>query len=763
MEVRCGPLLFTSKFDSGNLARVEKVTRSEEDDFDLSVHASSSSGDIKADYEYNMWTKPDCAGTTFENGNRSWFYFGIRGFNPGRIIKINIMNLNRQGKLYSQGHAPLVRIIPGRPRWEKIRDRPTYETVDCNFVLSFTYRFGEFRGSTTYFAFCYPWSYAESQDRLASLDMQFQYCRALGSQSVPDTVYYHRELLCHSLDGLRIDLVTISSCHGIKNEDEPCFDDKLFPDISPTRCKAFEGKRVYVVTSRVHPGETPGSFVFNGFLDFILRKDDPRARQLRRQYVFKLIPMLNPDGVKRGHYRTDSRGVNLNRMYLDPDFNLHPSIYASKSLLVFHHVNNRIQKPKPSAGDEGAVAGGDKHSHTTGVPSSERSNKEGNRQPIRSKTYNIVVDDSGASSTTVIDTSTYADGSMPVINTGDCEMSSDVTLSYSSVELTSPDCNSHSASNLTQTFSNMALVTTDISPQDSAMYQCAELPLTYESDYFRSCNDIASGGECEDPDEGTTEHLGNEGSEEDDDSVHIDLSHPRSPHLCDPKLLEISPSESGIAFYIDLHGHASKRGCFMYGNYFESEEMQVQNMMFAKLVSLNTAHFDFTSCNFTERNMTSKDRRDGMSKEGAGRVAIYKAIGIVHSYTLECNYNMGRMVNSVPIAHNDGGRATPPPVAGFPPKYTPAHYEEVGKAMAIAGLDMTETNPWSRITLSEHCALHGLREWVRRYLRGLRGLPRGLPNRAIKAANRAAACVALFLCLLASSLSPAQLGIDTLV
>ena len=38
---------------------------------------------------------------------------------------------------------------------------------------------------------------------------------------------------------------------------------------------------------------------------------------------------------------------------------------------------------------------------------------------------------------------------------------------------------------------------------------------------------------------------------------------------------------------------------------------------------------------------------------------------------------MGRMVNAVPLAHNDGGRATPPPVAGFPPKYTQAHYEEV--------------------------------------------------------------------------------------
>ena len=38
MEVRCGALLFTSKFDSGNLARVEKVVRSEDDDFDLSEY-----------------------------------------------------------------------------------------------------------------------------------------------------------------------------------------------------------------------------------------------------------------------------------------------------------------------------------------------------------------------------------------------------------------------------------------------------------------------------------------------------------------------------------------------------------------------------------------------------------------------------------------------------------------------------------------------------------------------------------------------------
>jgi hypothetical protein len=56
------------------------------------------------------------------------------------------------------------------------------------------------------------------------------------------------------------------------------------------------------------------------------------AKILRDNFVFKLIPMLNPDGVAVGNYRCSLAGVDLNRCWSTPDKRLHPTIWNAKQV-----------------------------------------------------------------------------------------------------------------------------------------------------------------------------------------------------------------------------------------------------------------------------------------------------------------------------------------------------------------------------------------------------------------------------------------------
>jgi murein tripeptide amidase MpaA len=62
----------------------------------------------------------------------------------------------------------------------------------------------------------------------------------------------------------------------------------------------------------VHPGETNASFIVEGLIEFLM-SDEEEAIVLREKYVFKIVPMLNPDGVIVGNYRTSLGGHDLNR------------------------------------------------------------------------------------------------------------------------------------------------------------------------------------------------------------------------------------------------------------------------------------------------------------------------------------------------------------------------------------------------------------------------------------------------------------------
>lgn len=81
----------------------------------------------------------------------------------------------------------------------------------------------------------------------------------------------------------------------------------------------------------MHPGESPASHTFNGLLRFLL-SNDARAHLLRKHFVFKLVPMLNPDGVFLGHHRMDTLGQNLNRFYDNPEEAKQPAVWAVRQL-----------------------------------------------------------------------------------------------------------------------------------------------------------------------------------------------------------------------------------------------------------------------------------------------------------------------------------------------------------------------------------------------------------------------------------------------
>ena len=72
---------------------------------------------------------------------------------------------------------------------------------------------------------------------------------------------------------------------------------------------------------------------------------------------------------------------------------------------------------------------------------------------------------------------------------------------------------------------------------------------------------------------------------------------------------------------------------------------QVKACIFPKLLSMNSIDFEYEGSNFTEKNMYSKDRGDHISKEGSGRVAMFKATKNAYCWTMECNYNISRINN----------------------------------------------------------------------------------------------------------------------
>jgi hypothetical protein len=313
-------LTFDSEFESGNLESATRVYGRESiaNLQRLPDVLSNCTAPISAEYEYDLVIRSDL----YTDGNIQWYFFSAScgedsGFKFPCRVRFNIINMQKRDSLYNYGMKPAIysdsSAKEGKSGWTRGCDDICYfkneqvVVTDCGgkkkmrprYTLTYSYLFK--KPDTVYFAHCFPYTYTSLQRYVKDVqddDRISKFCRVRS--------------LATTLAKNTCDILTITAKSDRDND--------------------VRNRPSVVISARVHPGETNASFMMHGVIQF-LTSEDPMARTLRDYFVFRIVPMLNPDGVIHGNYRCSLTGQDLNRRYADCSPTFHPTIAAMKGLL----------------------------------------------------------------------------------------------------------------------------------------------------------------------------------------------------------------------------------------------------------------------------------------------------------------------------------------------------------------------------------------------------------------------------------------------
>ena len=307
---------FESNFESGNL-QLAYLINSQEEELN-SIENNNNSREIN---NYQLFLQND----TNTNGHTQWFFFRITNGKKGQKIKLNIMNFQRKKTKYSQG-LKIWYFTKRKKEEKKIGWHHTNENVEYNqnflyninkgrrnyyYTLSFEYTF-EYNNDEVYFANCIPFTYTDI-------------IRDLNYYTIKENEKYNffeRKILCSTLTGNDVDYFIINKDSNIINFDK---------DFN-------KNKKGIILFARQHPAETVSSYVLKGAYEYLMGFSE-EAKYFRDNYVIKIIPMINVDGVICGNTRTSLSGCDLNRRWINPDYILHPEIFHLKELIMNFNQN----------------------------------------------------------------------------------------------------------------------------------------------------------------------------------------------------------------------------------------------------------------------------------------------------------------------------------------------------------------------------------------------------------------------------------------
>ena len=280
-----GELVFDARFESGNL---EKAVAMGESEYNLTLREDSNS-----------------------RGHTQWYYFAIGHMQKGKNYRFNIVNLEKPGSLYNDGMLPLLyskrRADDENVGWRRVgTDVGYYKGSEKRsngkyyYTATFTVSFPHDK-DICFLSYAYPYTVADlNSDTKALLDDPAR------------SIFVRYRELGLSLGDVPLHLLTIADPEG---------------PVPPKH------RQKIVISARVHPGESNGSWMMRGFIDFITDPDRVEAAELRRDYLIQLVPMVNPDGVAVGNYRCSMAGLDLNRQWRKPSKKITPTVYQLKKLL----------------------------------------------------------------------------------------------------------------------------------------------------------------------------------------------------------------------------------------------------------------------------------------------------------------------------------------------------------------------------------------------------------------------------------------------
>ena len=318
---------FTSEFNSGNMKNCSQIKEN----------------------EFSILIASDCEGKYILNKIsifKIWFYFGVISENE-RNIKISIDNLNNFSYNFKNGYKICYNILEENEtpssyqnkytegeetNWKRLEtDYELNLDNETNF-LSIKFNFDLPKNRYVLFSFCFPWSYDKNEAFLKYIKEKVE----------NKNIYYHDEILTLSKEKRNIHLLTITSKKNIiMNKKEECMNG-LFPN--KNRCNLIQhDTHIIFITARVHPGETPGTLTFNGILKLLIDNNNPMSKILLDNFIFKLIPIINVDGVSNGYFRLNTEGYNLNRCYLGPSPRITPENYAITKLFYFYSSYYKVR------------------------------------------------------------------------------------------------------------------------------------------------------------------------------------------------------------------------------------------------------------------------------------------------------------------------------------------------------------------------------------------------------------------------------------